>query len=88
VRTATSLNALGLRPGEEVRFQAHGGGRWRRGVVSRRERDGSVTVADDDGATRSLAVERIEVRRAGPRGGRGWELLTVRASRAEQLRLL
>ena len=88
MRTAPGLDTLGLRAGEEVRFQAHGSSRWRRAVVTRRERDGSVTVTDDDGAARSLPVERIEVRRPGPRGGLGWELLTVRAGRSEQLTLL
>jgi hypothetical protein len=53
-----------------------------------RERDGSVGVTDGRGMARSLSVDRLEVRCAGPRGAPGWEPLTERASRTEQLRLL
>jgi hypothetical protein len=79
---------LGLRRGEPVRWRPSSGGRWQLGVVTRRERDGSVGVTDDRGLARSLPVERLEVGCAGPRGARGWEPLTERAARSEQLRLL
>lgn len=81
------LVILGLRAGEAVRWRAPGYRRWRPGTVSHRERDGSVTIRDDRGATRSLPVEGIEVSVTGPRGRRGWEPLTSRAVRSEQLRL-
>lgn len=82
------LAILGLQPGESVRWRASGGSRWQTGRVARRERDGSIGVTDARGSLRSLPVERLEVRREGPRGGPGWEPLCARASRNEQLRLL
>ncbi len=82
------LAILGLQPGETVRWRAVEGARWRTGRVARRERDGSVGVTDSRGSLRSLPVERLEVRCAGPRGGTGWEPLCERAARSEQLRLL
>lgn len=82
------LGILGLAPGEPVRFRRAAGGRWHAGKVARRERDGSVGVTDAKGAARAMPVERIEVRCRGPRGGPGWEPLTERAARSEQLRLL
>jgi hypothetical protein len=77
-----------LRAGEQVRWRATGTARWQLGVVSRRERDGSVGITDGRGLSRSLPVERLEVSCAGPRGGQGWEPLAERAARQEQLRLL
>jgi hypothetical protein len=81
------LAALGLTPGERVRWRDRPGGRWREGTVVERERDGSVGVRDGKGASRALTVERLEVRTRGPRGARTWEPLTVRAARTEQLPL-
>jgi hypothetical protein len=81
------LTILGLRTGEQVRFRRDRGG-WQQGLVTRRERDGSVGLTDSRGAARAIPVEHIEVRTAGPRGGVSWEPLTARASRTEQLRLL
>ena len=57
-------------------------------MVSHRERDGSIAVTDGRGLARSLAVERVEVACAGPRGASRWEPLVERAARCEQLRLL
>ncbi len=82
------LDVLGLQVGEAVRWRPLGGGRWRQGTVTRRERDGSIGVTDAGGATRSIAVERLEVRSRGPRRAATWEPLTTRASRCEQLTLL
>lgn len=79
---------LGLEPGETVRWRSAGAGRWQTGKVARRERDGSIGVTDARGALRSLAVARLEVQCAGPRGGAAWEPLPVRAARCEQLKLL
>jgi len=84
----SGLTILGLVPGERVRFRRDGNTRWQEAVVTRRESDGSVGLTDRRGAARALPVERIEVRCCGPRGGSGWEPLTARASRTEQLRLL
>ncbi|HEY8523828.1 MAG TPA: hypothetical protein VIL48_02620 [Acidimicrobiales bacterium] len=81
------LAPLGLAGGERVRWRDRVGGRWREGTVVGRERDGSVGVRDGKGASRALAVERLEVRTRGPRGARTWEPLTVRAQRTEQLAL-
>jgi hypothetical protein len=82
------LAILGLRPGEQVRFRREPQQRWRFGTVTRREHDGSVGLTDRKGSTRSVAVDLIEVCCRGPRGGRSWEPLTVRAARTEQLTLL
>jgi hypothetical protein len=82
------LAILGLQPGEAVRWRSAEGARWQTGLVRRRERDGSIGITDARGALRSLAVDRLEVRCCGPRGGSAWEPLAERAARSEQLRLL
>jgi hypothetical protein len=82
------LTILGLTPGEQVRFRRDPASRWNEASVTRRERDGSIGLTDRRGAARAIPVEAIEVRCQGPRGGSGWEPLTCRASRTEQLRLL
>ena len=82
------LAALGLRSGEPVRWRPTEAARWQVGVVTRRERDGSIGVTDHRGLARSFAVERLEVGCAGPRGAPRWEPLADRAARSEQLRLL
>ena len=82
------LAALGLRVGEPVRWRQPGAGGWQLGVVTRRERDGSIGITDNRGLARSVAVDRLEVNHTGPRGARTWEPLTSRAARSEQLRLL
>ena len=84
----SDLAVLGLRPGETVRWRSSGGGRWITGRATGRERDGSIAVVDSKGSARSFPVERLEVHCQGPRGGRGWEPLTDRVARTEQLRLL
>lgn len=82
------LVILGLTAGERVRFRRSVSGRWQEGAVARRERDGSIGVTDGKGAARAIRVELIEVACVGPRGGPGWEPLTARAARTEQLRLI
>lgn len=82
----TGLRALGLRRGDTVRFR-RGTGNWSEGVVSARERDGSVGLQDARGRSRAIAVERLEVRCRGPRGGWVWEPLVERAARPEQFGL-
>ena len=83
--TETGLLDVGLRAGDRVRFRRRDGGAWREAKVERRERDGSVGVRDDRGAARAIAVDRLEVRTTGPRGGGTWEPLVDRAGRSEQL---
>ncbi|MCU4184232.1 hypothetical protein K6U06_07655 [Acidiferrimicrobium sp. IK] len=87
-RSDEELAILGLCPGEAVRWRPGNGSRWLAGTVTRRECDGSIGVVDARGASRSLPVERLHVRCAGPRGGVAWEPLTERAGRCEQLCLL
>lgn len=84
---APGLAALGLAPGDRVRWHDRQSTRWREGRVVARERDGSVGVRDARGASRALRVERLEVRDRGPRGGVVWEPLPDRAARTEQLGL-
>jgi hypothetical protein len=81
------LEGLGLAAGDRVRWRERAGARWSEGRVIGRERDGSVGVRDGRGASRALVAERLEVRIAGPRGGRAWEAVTDRAARIEQLAL-
>jgi hypothetical protein len=81
------LTALGLRTGAVVRFRRRPTERWKEGVVSRREADGSLGVRDAKGSLRALPLELVEVRTVGPRGGVAWEPLPERAARTEQLDL-
>jgi hypothetical protein len=83
-----ALAALGLRPGDRVRFRRRDAGRWQEGAVERVERDGSVGLRDAKGAARALPVDRLEVRTNGPRGAVTWEPLPERVARTEQMRLL
>ena len=87
--TVSGVEALGLRVGDRVRFKPVGGGprRWTEGVVTGREKDGSVAVRDGKGASRAVRPERLEVRRARRRGGHAWESVAERAARIEQLAL-
>jgi hypothetical protein len=82
-----SLEELGLRPGERVRWQRRDRSHWAEGSVTGRERDGSIAVRDRQGRARALVIERLEVRAVGPRGAPGWEPLLDRVRRAEQLHL-
>lgn len=84
----TALVAVGLRPGDRVRFRQRDGGAWKEATVERRERDGSVGVRDERGAARAIAIERLQVRTTGKRGGVLWEPVSERAGRDEQLGLL
>lgn len=82
-----TLNAIGLRLGEPIRFRRHDGGRRVVGKVVRIEADGSVTLHDPDGAARSLRPELVEVRRPGSRGRLVWQLVSDVAVTWEQLEL-
>jgi hypothetical protein len=87
VEPGPSLAELGLRSGDRVRFRRGDGGHWREGRVTGRERDGSVALRDEKGSSRSLHADRLEVRRAGPRGGPVWVAVTTVAAGTEQLDL-
>jgi hypothetical protein len=77
------LLARGLRAGETARFRRRANERWSQGRLAGVEADGSLRVIDDKGATLSLPIDRIEVRK-----GKSWEPAANRASRTEQLGLL
>ena len=82
-----TLNAVGLRLGEPIRFRRHDAGRWLVGKVLRMEPDGSITLHDPDGAARSLRPERVQVRRPGSRGRLVWQAVSDVAVTWEQLEL-
>lgn len=82
-----TLNAVGLRLGEPIRFRRHDGGRWQVGKVVRIEADGSITLHDPDGAARSLRPELVHVRRPGSRGRLVWRVVSDVAVTWEQLEL-
>lgn len=84
----SALVAVGLRPGDRVRFRQREGAMWKEATVERRERDGSVGVRDERGAARAIPLERLQVRTTGKRGGVVWEPVVDRAGRDEQLGLL
>lgn len=84
----SALVEVGLRPGDRVRFRQRAGGSWKEATVERRERDGSVGVRDERGAARAIAIDRLQVRTTGRRGGVVWEPVVERAQRDEQLGLL
>lgn len=82
-----ALRALGLEAGDAVRFRRRAGERWREGVATRLETDGSVGLVDGRGAARAIPVERLEVGRPGRRGTLRWVPLADVAARDEQLGL-
>ena len=82
-----TLNAVGLRLGEPIRFRRHEGGRWLVGKVVRIEPDGSITLHDPDGASRSHRPESVMVRRPGSRGRLVWKTVSDVAVTWEQLEL-
>ena len=62
--------------GQIVRYRGPNDKRFHEGVVLRREKDGSVGLRDERGRARAIAVDAIEVRVLGPRGGEQWIPLT------------
>jgi hypothetical protein len=82
-----TLQAVGLRSGEPIRFRRHEVGRWVEGKVTRIEPDGSITLHDADGAARSLRPERVQVRRPGNAGRLTWKWVSEVAVTWEQLDL-
>jgi len=81
------LAAFGLAVGESVRFRRATRGRWRLGRLERIERDGSIGVRDESGASRALRAELVEVAAKGRKGGSTWEPLVERMTRGDQLEL-
>jgi hypothetical protein len=79
-----ALVALGLRSGETARFRRRENERWSKGKLAGVETDGSLRLIDDKGATLSLPIERVEVRK----GKSAWEPAAARAGRTEQLGFL
>ncbi|MFM2077279.1 MAG: hypothetical protein RJA49_1169 [Actinomycetota bacterium] len=86
IDTAT-LQRLGLRPGEPVRFRKGESARWHAGKMSGIAVDGSITIFDANGAARSLRPEFVEVRRPGSRGRLSWQTVSDVAITWEQLQL-
>ena len=84
---ALSLEQVGLRVGDRVRWRPREGARWAEGTVTGRERDGSIGVHDRQGRARALTLDRLEIRAKGPRGAATWEAALDRAARTEQLGL-
>lgn len=82
-----TLEQLGLRAGEAVRWRPKEGARWVEGTVGAVERDGSIGLTDRQGRSRALPIDRLEVRASGPRGARTWEPLADRVARIEQMEL-
>ena len=71
-----------------MRFRRSEASHWTEGVVTGRERDGSVGLQEDrKGASRAIAPSRLEVRRPGPRGARRWIPVAELAACREQLSL-
>ena len=84
---AATLQLLGLKSGEPVRFRKAETGRWFAGKMSGVGIDGSITIYDANGAARSLRPERVEVRRPGSRGRLTWQTVSDVAITWEQLQL-
>jgi hypothetical protein len=81
------LVRLGLAAGMRVRFRREPHDRWKVARVERVERDGSLGLRDEKGASRAIPIELVEVETRGPRGARTWESVLDRAAREEQLSL-
>jgi hypothetical protein len=86
--TPGDLVALGLRVGERVRFRRRVDERWKEAKLESVERDGSLAIRDAKGASRSMPVGRVQVRRTGPRGGTVWVPAAHLRDETEQLDLL
>jgi hypothetical protein len=84
---APSLDAMGLRPGDKVRWRRKAGGHWQEGVVIGLEADGSVALRDRQGRWRSIVASQLEARGKGRRGGARWESVSARAAQPGQLAL-
>jgi hypothetical protein len=82
------LATLGLHRGEPIRFKKTGeAARWTSGRIHSAEKDGSITIHDENGAARSLRPERIEIQRRSPRGRLVWQNLAELMSSVHQMTL-
>jgi hypothetical protein len=81
------LIRLGLSSGMRVRFRRERNDSWRYAVVEGVEKDGSLGLRDQKGASRAIPIELVEVETRGPRGAWTWEPVVVRAAREEQLKM-
>lgn len=82
------IQRLGIEAGETVRFRRLDRSRWQEGVATGLERDGSLAVADREGAHRAVPVELVLVRApGGTKRSPRWEPLLERAARTTQLQL-
>jgi hypothetical protein len=79
-----TLGQLSLEVGDRVRFRRAAGQRWQEALVEGRERDGSVALRDEKGASRFIRFELLEVYRVRNKAGR-WE--AVAEQEWEQLSL-
>jgi hypothetical protein len=78
------LEAIGLVPGEQVRFRRRDRARWQVGAVVCVERDGSLRVTDEDGAARAVPLTHVQVQ--ATRAAQ-WEPLSERSRRGLQMQL-
>ncbi len=76
------MGAIGLEPGEKVRFRRRDRARWQVGAAVCLERDGSLRVTDGDGAARAVPLTFVQVRATGPAQ---WEPLSERSRRGLQM---
>ena len=70
-----------------VRFRREDSDHWRYAVVERVEKDGSLGLRDQKGASRAIPVALVEVETRGPRGAKTWDPVIERAAREEQLKM-
>jgi hypothetical protein len=82
-----SLEQLGVRAGDRVRFRRRDSERWKEAVVERLEKDGSLGLREANGASRANDLELFEVRSTGPTGGVVLEPVGERAAPPEQIPL-
>lgn len=73
--TEKSLADFGLEPGSKVRFRRRSNEQWKPATVHRIERDGSIGLRDQKGASCAIRPDHIQIQVRGPRGGLRWEHL-------------
>lgn len=79
-----ALEAMGLVPGETVRFRRTDRARWQIEAVACVERDGSLRVTDVHGAARTVPLELVQVQGRRPDT---WVALSGRSGQALQMQL-
>lgn len=81
------LAAVGLVHGEPIRFKRTPSGRWVVGKLVKVETEGSITLLDPDGASRSFWPDVVQVKRPGKTGRAVWQVVSVVAATWQQLEL-